>query len=92
MDVAGAGWVTLGLIILVLVAIPFRARQRWARLLIPVAILTFYVPTLMATLAVTVQTPATAPWYGNAAAIISALIGLILDAPWKADQSQPTGK
>ncbi|MEO1250749.1 MAG: hypothetical protein AAFW81_00205 [Pseudomonadota bacterium] len=82
MDVAGAGWITLGVVILVLLIGPFRAGERWARYLIPAAILLFYVPTFLATLSVTQATPATAPWYGNAIAIATAVIGFIIDAPW----------
>ena len=84
MDVAGAGWITLGLVILVLLFGPFRGGRRWARLLIPAAILAFYVPTLTATVNVTLLTPATAPWYGNAASIAAAIIGMLIDAPWRA--------
>lgn len=83
MDVAGAGWIALGLVVLALILGPFRAEQRLVRFLIPVAILVFYIPTLIATLNVTNLTPATAPWYGNTIAIIAALLGFILDAPWK---------
>lgn len=82
MDVAGAGWITLGLAILVLTFGPFRAGKRWARLLIPGAIIVFYVPTLIATLNVTHLTPATAPWYGNALAVFAAIVGLVIDSPW----------
>ncbi len=82
MDVAGAGWITLGLVIIVLLIGPFRSQQRWARFLIPGAIVVFYGPTLMATLNVTNLTPATAPWYGNALAIFAAIAGLAVDAPW----------
>lgn len=84
MDVAGAGWVGIGVATLVLVAVPMRRGERWGRLLIPALFLIFYVPTLLATIAVMNATPATPPWYGNAVACLATLAGFIADAPWRA--------
>lgn len=84
MDVAGAGWIGIGVATLVLIAIPMRRGERWGRLLIPALFLIFYVPTLLATLAVLNGTPATPPWYGNATACTATLVGLLADAPWRA--------
>jgi hypothetical protein len=83
MDVAGAGWIGIGVATLVLVAVPMRRGKRWGRLLIPVLFLIFYVPTLLATLAVLNGTPATPPWYGNAIACIATIGGTLTDAPWR---------
>lgn len=83
MDVAGAGWIGIGVATLVLVAIPMRRGERWSRLLIPALFLIFYVPTLLATLAVMYETPATPPWYGNAISCVATLIGILADAPWR---------
>jgi hypothetical protein len=83
MDVAGAGWVGIGVATLVLVAVPMRRGERWGRLLIPALFLIFYVPTLLATIAVMNGTPATPPWYGNAMACTATLVGVIADAPWR---------
>jgi len=83
MDVAGAGWVGIGVATLALVAVPMRRGERWGRLLIPVLFFIFYVPTLLATLAVMEGTPATPPWYGNAAACLATLAGIVTDAPWR---------
>jgi len=83
MDVAGAGWIGIGVATLVLVAVPMRRGERWARLLIPVLFLLFYVPALLATLAVLNGTPATPPWYGNAVACLATLAGALADAPWR---------
>ena len=83
MDVAGAGWIGIGVATLVLVAIPMRRGERWGRLLIPVLFLIFYVPTLLATIAVLNGTPATPPWYGNAIACVATLAGIGADAPWR---------
>lgn len=83
MQVAGAGWIALGVATLLLVAIPMRRGEIWARWLIPALLLVFYVPTLMATLAVLNETPATPPWQGNAIACLTTVVGLMSDAPWR---------
>lgn len=83
MEVAGAGWIGIGVATLVLVAVPMRRGERWGRLLIPVLFLIFYVPTLLATIAVLNGTPATPPWYGNAIACLATLAGVVTDAPWR---------
>jgi hypothetical protein len=83
MDVAGAGWVGIGVATLVLVAIPMRRGEQWGRLLIPALFFIFYVPTLWATLAVMNGTPATPPWYGNATACLATVAGMLADAPWQ---------
>lgn len=84
MEVAAGGWLTLGVLILLLVVFPIRHGERWARLAAPVALLLFYVPTLLATLSVFQQTPASPPWRGNVAACVAAVLGFLLDAPWQA--------
>jgi len=83
MDVAGAGWIGIGVSTLVLIVIPMRRGEWWSRLLIPALFLIFYVPTLLATLAVMNGTPATPPWYGNATACLATTIGVVADAPWR---------
>lgn len=83
MEVAGGGWLALGALVLALVAFPIRRGERWARLAAPAALLLFYVPTLLATLSVLQQTPASPPWRLNAVACLCAVVGLVLDAPWR---------
>ncbi len=83
MDVAGAGWIGIGVATLVLIAVPMRRGEQWGRLLIPALFFIFYVPTLLATIAVMNGTPATPPWYGNAIACLATLIGIVVDAPWR---------
>ncbi|UCH29714.1 MAG: hypothetical protein JSV06_01445 [Myxococcales bacterium] len=87
MEVAAAGWLALGTLILLLVAFPIRRGERWARLAAPAAILLFYVPTLLATLSVLQQTPASPPWRFNVVACLCAVVGLLLDAPWRSHQT-----
>jgi hypothetical protein len=83
MEVAAGGWFALGVLVLLLVAIPIRRGERWARLAAPAAVLLFYVPTLLATLSVALQTPASPPWRSNAVACLCAVVGILLDTPWR---------
>lgn len=79
MDVAGAGWLALGVAVAVLIWWPFRNGERWSRFLVPALLLLFYLPTLLATLMVLWHTPATPPWYGNAIALGTTGIAFVLD-------------
>ena len=90
MEVAAAGWLALGMLILLLVAFPIRRGERWARLAAPAALLLFYVPTLLATLSVLQQTPASPPWCFNVVACLCAVVGFLLDAPWRS--ATPTSR
>lgn len=85
MTVAGDGFISLGIVILTLTYIAFKRSYLSARYLVPVIILVFYIPTLLATLSVLNHTPATPPWYGNAMACLSAVIGFLADAPFSAE-------
>ena len=76
MTVAGGGWFTVGGVILLLLAFPFRNDRRWALYAIPAIILLFYLPNLWATLTVLQTTPANPPWQGNVFACMSAILGL----------------
>jgi hypothetical protein len=78
MRVAGGGWVAVGIALAVLVAVPFRQGQAWAVWLLPLLGMVFYLPNLSATVRVTLDTPATAPWYGNLAGIVGLLAGYAL--------------
>jgi len=83
MEVAAGGWLALGALVLLLVVFPVRGGERWARLAAPAALLLFYVPTLLATLRVLQATPASPPWRFNVVACLAAVVGLLLDAPWR---------
>jgi hypothetical protein len=84
MEVAAAGWLALGTLLLWLVAFPIRRGERWARFAAPSALLIFYVPTLLATLSVLNETPASPPWRFNVVACLCAVVGFLFDAPWTA--------
>ena len=87
MEVAAGGWLALGVLVLLLVAFPIRRGERWARLAAPAALLLFYVPTLLATLSVLQETPASPPWRFNMLACLCAVVGIVLDAPWRSHQT-----
>ena len=83
METAGGGLLALGVLVLLLVAIPIRRGERWARLAAPAALLLFYVPALLATLSVLRETPGSPPWSFNVVACLCAVVGLLLDTPWR---------
>lgn len=87
MTVAGGGWFTVGIVILLLLAFPFRNDRTWAVYALPVIILLFYLPNLSATLLVLQNTPGTPPWQGNVVACLSAIVGLALYPKPLVDQS-----
>jgi ABC-type Fe3+ transport system permease subunit len=91
MEVAGGGWLALGALLLLLVAFPIRRGERWARIAAPAALLLFYVPTLLATLSVLHETPGSPPWRFNVVACLVAVVGLLLDAPWRSVRRAPGG-
>ena len=86
MEVAAGGWLALGALLLLLVAFPIRRGERWARWTAPGATLLFYVPTLLATLSVLQQTPASPPWHANLFVCVASVLAFLLDAPWQAGQ------
>lgn len=77
MTVAGGGWFTVGVVILLLLAFPFRNDRPWAIYALPAIILLFYLPNLSATLSVLQNTPGTPPYQGNVIACLSAVVGLV---------------
>jgi len=79
MRVAGGGFLCVGIVLAFLLFFPFREDRIWARITLPLVIFSVYVPTLYATISVTLNSPATAPWYGPAAAVLCALVGAICD-------------
>jgi hypothetical protein len=87
MTVSGGGWFTVGVVILLLLAFPFRNDRTWAVYALPVIILLFYLPNLSATLSVLHNTPGTPPWQGNVVACLSAVVGLALYPKPLMDQS-----
>lgn len=78
MKIAGSGRVAVGVVILLLLAFPFRNDRKWAVYAVPGVILVFYLPNLWATLSVLQHTPGTPPWQGNIVARLSAVVGFAL--------------
>ena len=92
MEVAAGGWLALGALVLFLVAFPIRRGERWARFAAPIGLLLCYVPTLLATLSVLRETPASPPWLPTGALCVAAVLGFLLDAPWSSGSALPTTK
>ena len=82
LDVAGAGWIALGVAVIVLTLVPLRRGEIWARYLVPMLAMIFYVPTLLATLSVLNTTPASPPWWGNVIALAATIFAFLLDRPF----------
>jgi hypothetical protein len=83
MEVAGAGWIAVGVATFILTVLPMRRGETWSRFLIPALFIIFYFPTLLVTLEVQNRTSASTPWYGNAVACSTVILGFVLDAPWQ---------
>ena len=92
MEVAAGGWLALGPLMLYLVAFPIRRGERWARWAAPTATLLFYVPTLLATLSVLQQTPASPPWRANLGMCVASVLAFLLDAPWQPGHGRDSGQ
>ena len=58
--------------------VPFRHGTQWARWAIPAIGYALYAPVLIATLSVTLNTPATPPWKLIVLGMVVLIIGLIL--------------
>ena len=86
LDVAGAGWIALGVAIICLTLVPVRRGEAWARYLVPSLAFIFYIPTLMATLSVLHATAASPPWWGNLIALTAALTAFLMDRPFSSNR------
>ena len=86
MLVAGGGWFAVGAIVITLLIFPFRQNQKWSAYAIPAVFILFYTPTLLATLYVLQNTPATPPWYGNLISIVVSLLALVACPPSAMDR------
>lgn len=87
--VAAGGWLAAAASLSLLLVFPFRRAARWADWSIPLVSLIFYLPNLCATLLVTLETPATAPWYGNAIGIAATLAGALFT--WQSRRKESRG-
>lgn len=83
MNVLGAAWVVVGILVLALIAIAYRSGNTLARLAIPAALVVLYGSILIVTLQVQVATGADTPWMMNAFAVAVAAMCSLIDAPWK---------
>lgn len=74
----GGGWLVAGATFVVVALIPLRRGEPWAAVFLPIAGLLFWIPNLWATLEVTLETEATAPWFGSAAGLVATVAAAAL--------------
>ena len=79
--VCGAGWLTVGIALALLIALPFGSGdQRWSYFAIPLLSLIFWGITLGTTVYVATTTPANPPWAGSLACIALTVVSATLAA------------
>jgi hypothetical protein len=77
--VCGAGWLTVGIALVLLIVFPFARRDEgWSYAVIPLLALTFWGITLATTAHVAMTTPATPPWTGSLICIVLTLVSALL--------------
>lgn len=74
----GGAWVATAAAMGILLFIPFRQGMPWARWSIPAVGLAAGLPTFHVTIAVTMNTPATAPWPGIVVFLLLLLAGFLM--------------
>lgn len=82
MTVAGAGWLSLGFLSVVLALAGYRNGSLLARWVLPLVTIIFYLGSFTATWAVYRQTGASTPWGLSVVMVGMALLGLAMDMPW----------
>lgn len=83
MKIVGSAWLASALAMIILLSIPFRKGERWAYGAVPAVGLTATIPSLLATLYVGNNTPASPPWLPALAGILLLVIGFILSTRLK---------
>lgn len=83
MRVSGGGWLATSVGILLLLLIPFRNGKHWPYLGIPLIGLSALIPTLIATLHVKTNSPATPPYLLAVVLIVLLIITIILSLIFK---------
>jgi hypothetical protein len=76
----GAGMLVVGLVLFILLAIPFRGRQVWSRWALSAIGIFYGGLSLFLTLALQAETSASVPWQGPAAAVITTIVAHFLAA------------
>ena len=73
----GGGWLAVSLAIGIMLFIPFRRGEAWARLAIPIVGLVSYGTALYGTLLVTFNTSASPPWLISALGVLLMILGFL---------------
>jgi hypothetical protein len=77
--ICGAGWVTVGVALVLLIVFPFGKRDEgWSYVAIPLLSLIFWGITFGTTVQVAMTTPATPPWRGSLICISVTLLSAVL--------------
>jgi hypothetical protein len=83
MNVLGAAWAVVGVLVLALVAIAYRTGNTLARWAVPAGLAILYGSILIVTLRVEHATGADTLWMMNAFALAVAGASWLVDAPWR---------
>lgn len=78
MRVVGGAWLATAMAIVILLFFPFRRGDKWARWAIFAVGMCASVSSLYATIYVTTNTPATAPWAAASVGLLLLFVGLVL--------------
>lgn len=76
--VAGAGFLVMGLAVLIISLIPFRRGENWTLWTIPLLVGGWTVPTVYAAYRVSMNTEISTPWWSGAVIMVLVLLALIL--------------
>ena len=82
MRLAGGGWLALGFLTIAFALGTFKTRSTLARWALPTGTVIFWMASLAATFSVYRETGAQTPWAPSLGLILSALVALLIDAPW----------
>lgn len=78
MRTEGAGLLASAIAIMILLAIPFRRKERWSYWAIAVIGVVENVPSMVGAYNTTQATPASSPWQLNALGVVLLIVGLVL--------------
>jgi hypothetical protein len=84
--IIGGAWLAAALAMGVMLFVPFRQGEQWARWAIPFIGFVAEVPALHTTLSVTFNTPATPPWIGILFIMVLLIVGFILSMEKKREE------
>jgi hypothetical protein len=87
LKLVGTAWLTASLAMAVMLFIPFRAGNTWTRWALPLVGLSSAIPTLLVSLYLGANTPASTPWIAAAVLIVLILLGFIFSLESSSERS-----